>query len=235
MPCWKPSTVPQRWSSAALYNHFNTFSVLPNNHSFHVALTLMERKMAPIKMLCSFSSSTNLTSYSPLMKQLQDMLVEDNTGSLVSPPARYKGNGQRGATVWFNCNQMGREESGALWSLASGHNVAVLREELSKRDKNEAERRGCLFAAVWFTGQSASFQSEVRGHWSVTVVEIPAFPGTIGASPGHSMFTWQTWQRLYKPTVKTYSMHDLCMLRSSMHSHTAETVIYWLTFAVQIK
>lgn len=70
--------------------------------------------------------------------------------------------------------------------------MAALREELSKRDKNEAERLGCLFAAVWFTGQSTSSQSEVRGRWSVTVVEIPALPGTVGASAGHSMFTWQT-------------------------------------------
>lgn len=41
----------------------------------------------------------------------------------------------------------------------------------------------CLFAAVWFTGQSTSSLSGVRGRRSVAVVELPAFPGTIRAFP----------------------------------------------------
>lgn len=41
----------------------------------------------------------------------------------------------------------------------------------------------CLFAAVWFAGQSTSSLSGVRGQRSVAVVELPAFLGTIRAFP----------------------------------------------------
>lgn len=51
-----------------------------------------------------------------------------------------------------------------------------------------ARTEGCarLFAAAWFTGQSTSSQSGVRGQRSVAVAEAPAFPGTIAC-----VFTWQ--------------------------------------------
>ncbi len=160
----------------------------------------------------------------------------------VSPLAHCNGNGQRGTTVWFNCNQMWREECSTLWSVASGWLIIVIWLYCGSNWANVTGKKlkgaavCLLFAAVCFTGQSGSFQSEVRGHWSVTVVQMRAFPGTIRASPDYSkgiLFTWQTWQRMYKPTIKT--MHIWFVYFKELYVLSCAYNIWnWLIGSVQI-
>lgn len=65
-----------------------------------------------------------------------------------------------------------------------------------KRLKGVAGRLPSL-AAVWFAGQSAGFQPEVRGQWSVTVVHMP------GISRNNQGSSWP--QRAYKADLEKES------------------------------
>lgn len=197
----------------------------------------MDKKMTPIKMLCTSIASTNLTSYSLPMKQLQDMFVNDIIGSLVSPLARCNGNGQRGTTVWFNCNQMWREKCSTLGSVASGWLIIMIIWLYCGSNCAKVKRKKLKGAAVFICCcllYWSVWELPVRGHWSVTVVQMRTFPGTIMASPGYSkgiLFTWQTWQRMHKPTKKNNAClvyvfeGAVCTLRYLQYL----TLINWLT------
>lgn len=113
----------------------------------------------PRQEFCSVSFP-NLIS--PPVEQLQDRLLGDNIGSLVSSLACYNGNGQRGTTVWFDWNQMWRVQ----YPVISGCNVSVLHKELSKCDKNETERRDCLSVCCCLVYWSV-YKLPVRGQRSL--------------------------------------------------------------------
>ena len=72
--------------------------------------------------------------------------------------------------------------------VISGYNVTVLWKRLSKHE--DAERRGRLSLSLpLLSGVLVSLRAcsqEVRGHCSVSVVQMSAFPGANGASSGHS-------------------------------------------------
>lgn len=74
------------------------------------------------------------------------MFADDITGRLGSPLTHCNANGQRGATVWVRCE----EKSAALCDHWLVKKMVVLCKQLSKSEKKESERHGCLslFAAV---------------------------------------------------------------------------------------
>lgn len=89
--------------------------------------------------------------------------------------------------------------------------MAALCEE--KRRLKGVAGRLPLLAAVWFAGQSADFQPEVRGQRSVTVVHMP---GISGNNQGLSWPQCAYMADLEKETIKTY-MHAWPMYLKEMY------------------
>lgn len=116
------------------------------------------KTVAPVKLLWCGVSFTNLIS--PPMKWLQERLVGDNIGSLVSPLACHNGNGQRRTTVWLSCNHMWRGERSALWSVAVM--CPCRTRSWANMTRHGTERRNCLSVCL-VSLRASSQRSEVTG------------------------------------------------------------------------
>lgn len=121
---------------------------------------------------------------------------------------------QRGSTVTA-CEEQG---SSTLWSVDVIWSDCTVEATDQTWQRKKVKGGAGPHSLLLLSHQTASFQSEVRGHWTVTVVQMPALKETVWASPcvvaKGILFIWQ----LTYPYSHSNSKHWLILTTCNSNS-----------------